>query len=235
MGYFGSAYGSNWSANSPSAGNMMYVPNQYGGYSTLAAGTPDYRQASYAMNSMRNMMGGGGGSGMSSGYNPMGSLSSLTPTSTGGSNTGGGNTGGGAPSPLSYMSGLFSQYGAGGSGSNMGMSGGMGSAMGGGMAGGGRAVYGPMSFHPGKVAATKEQQEQWMRPTMLADGYAEWKGQKRDLADPNFQRVAAGTSIPFTTRTRDASGLWSSTTQKRNLLDYLKELSLGQNTQPTTP
>lgn len=58
MGYFGSMYGSNYSANAPSSNSMYFTPNQYGGYSTSAAGTPSGAFASQQLSSLRNLLGG---------------------------------------------------------------------------------------------------------------------------------------------------------------------------------
>lgn len=61
MGYFGSMYGSSYSANAPSSNSMMFMPNAYGGYSTVAAGSPAGAAASQQLSSLRNLLGGQGG------------------------------------------------------------------------------------------------------------------------------------------------------------------------------
>ena len=61
MGYFGSAYGSNWSANLPSSNSMMFTPNQYGGYSTVAAGSGAGQEATRQLQQLRNILSGPGG------------------------------------------------------------------------------------------------------------------------------------------------------------------------------
>lgn len=58
MGYFGSMYGNTYSANAPSASSMMFTPNAYGGYSTVAAGSPAGAAASRQLLSLRNLLGG---------------------------------------------------------------------------------------------------------------------------------------------------------------------------------
>jgi hypothetical protein len=61
MGYFGSMYGSSYGANAPSASSMMFMPNAYGGYSTVAGGSPAGAAASQQLSSLRNLLGGAGG------------------------------------------------------------------------------------------------------------------------------------------------------------------------------
>jgi hypothetical protein len=58
MGYFGSMYGSSYGANAPSSSSMMFTPNQYGGFSTTAAGTGAGREAASQLQQMRGMLGG---------------------------------------------------------------------------------------------------------------------------------------------------------------------------------
>jgi hypothetical protein len=59
MGYFGSSLGGlpgvGW------GGSTMFMPNAYGGYSTIAAGTPAGQEASYQLSGLRNVLGGPGG------------------------------------------------------------------------------------------------------------------------------------------------------------------------------
>lgn len=61
MGYFGSMYSSNYNANAPSSNSMMFMPNAYGGYSTVAAGSPAGSAASQQLLNLRNLLGGQGG------------------------------------------------------------------------------------------------------------------------------------------------------------------------------
>lgn len=58
MGYAGSMYGSNWSANAPSSNSMMFTPNQYGGYSTIAGGSSAGQEATRQLQQLRGMLGG---------------------------------------------------------------------------------------------------------------------------------------------------------------------------------
>lgn len=59
MGYFGSSLGGLPGVGF--GGSTMFMPNAYGGYSTIAAGTPAGQEASYQLSSLRNMLGGPGG------------------------------------------------------------------------------------------------------------------------------------------------------------------------------
>lgn len=61
MGYFGSAYGSNWSANMPSSSSMMFTPNQYGGYSTIAGGSSAGQEATRQLQQLRGILSGPNG------------------------------------------------------------------------------------------------------------------------------------------------------------------------------
>jgi len=58
MGYFGSMYGGGYSANAPSANSMMFMPNAYGGYSTVAGGSPAGMEATRQLQNLRGMLQG---------------------------------------------------------------------------------------------------------------------------------------------------------------------------------
>ena len=58
MGYFGSMYGSSYGANAPSTSNMMFMPNAYGGYSTVAGGSPAGAAATQQLQALRGILAG---------------------------------------------------------------------------------------------------------------------------------------------------------------------------------
>lgn len=58
MGYFGSMYGSSYGANAPSASSMMFMPNAYGGYSSVAGGSPAGMEATRQLQNLRGVLQG---------------------------------------------------------------------------------------------------------------------------------------------------------------------------------
>jgi hypothetical protein len=256
MGYFGSAYGSNWSANAPSSNSMMFTPNQYGGYSTIAGGSSAGQEATRQLQQLRGILSGpNGGSGATAykvlqpymnmavmpsdlqnrmqqtfqgagmnfnnimgkaiqyaqGPGGPGSLGSLgaglgIPTSSG---SGGAPGQGQSGNPLSYLSGVFGQYGSGAP------------RQGGGGGGGG-------SYAPAGVAAnggvTNYAAAGQALPSLDEQGFVSWNGQTFDTADPNWAREKQR-QIDVTSRYKGPDNQWTKSTRRMSIGDYLDAMA----------
>lgn len=241
MGYFGSAYGSNWNANAPSSNSMYFTPNQYGGYSTSAAGSGAGQQAASQLQQMRSMLGGTnpgqnalraiapymsmavappdamqrlqqtlGGFGMG---NVLGQATTYANQLTGnqsgaggmgGQNFGGGNMGGQTPqgnpnNPLSYLSGVFGQYGT---------------PQGQGAAASPYTAPRQSSSLPGTTPTSQGGAASWAGP-----GYVNWGGKTWDMAN-QADMFHLKARRPIKTRTKGPQG-WSTQTEYKSILDML--------------
>jgi hypothetical protein len=242
MGYFGSAYGSNWSANAPSSNSMMFTPNQYGGYSTSAAGTGAGREAASQLQQMRGML-GGTNSGQSAlrALAPYMSMTVAPPDmmqrmqqTLGG--FGMGNVLGqatqyaqklGAQSGTTDMGGgSMASGGFGGQGQQANPNNPLGYLSGVfGQYGGGSAAAAPTQTQSSTSSNTSTQGG---TPTWAGNGYVNWGGKTWDTAN-QADMFHLTRKRPVSTRSKGPQG-WGTSTQYKSILDML-----GPEPEPTTP